>query len=211
MSSQINGLHEAFAAAEDEVAIAATAAMKEVGEGLCNDFRQDVIKAGLGRKLANTWRFQVYPSHGKSLDPAAVVWSKAPKILDAFDRNPNIVPVNGGKMLAIPTKNTPNKHARGGATPMTPVEVEALYNQDLILRPGRLGHYYAFVNVVAGKSGRGFRQATRGRLAQGRKPELVQMFVLVKSVRPGKRVDIQRRIDQWAARTPGLVAGHLGN
>jgi len=211
MSSQISGLAEAFAAAEAEVAATATAAMKDAGEGLCNALREDVVKAGLGRRLANTWRFQVYPSHGKSLDPAAVVWSKAPKLLDAFDRNPNIVPVNGAKMLAIPTKNTPNKHGRGGATPMTPVEVEALYNQDLILKPGRLGHYYAFVNAVAAKSGRGFRQATKGRLAQGRKADLVLMFVLIKSVRPGKRVDIQRRIDQWTARIPGLVAGHLGN
>lgn len=184
--------------------------MHEAGEGLCNDLRQDVINAGLGRKLANTWRVKVYPEGRKSLDPAALIWSKAPKILDAFDRNPNIVPVNGGKMLAIPTKNTPNKHGRGGATPMTPLEVEALYNQDLILKPGRNGHYYAFINAVAGRNGRGFKQATKGRLAQGRKPELVLMFVLVKSVRPGKRVDIQRRVDQWTARIPGLLAGHLG-
>ena len=211
MSSEIKGLSEAFAAAERDVASAATTAMHEIGEGLCEDLRQDVIKAGLGRKLANTWRFKVYPNGRISLDPASLIWSKAPKLLDAFDRNPNIVPVNGGQMLAIPTRNTPNKHRKGGAVPMTPVEVEALYNQDLILRPGRLGHYYAFVNVVAGRSGRGFRQATRGRVAQGRKADLVLMFVMVKSVRPGKRVDIQRRIDQWAARTPGLVSGHLGN
>ncbi|ESQ82391.1 hypothetical protein AEAC466_17360 [Asticcacaulis sp. AC466] len=202
MSAKLIGLADAFAGIESEIAADVTGGMRLATEGLKEDLRDQVRKAGLGTKLANTWRGQVYPAHQDSLDPAGVVWSKAPKLLDAFDRNPNIVPVNGAKMLAIPTKNVPRQSAR---RLMTPVEVEATFNQDLIITRGRNGHLYAYVNVVAAKNKRGFRAPTKGRLKQGREVKLVMMFVLVRSVRPGKRVDIDTSVNTWTARLPGLV------
>jgi hypothetical protein len=41
------------------------------------EHRQDVRRAGLGDRLANTWRTRVYPLRGVSWHPTVHVWSNA--------------------------------------------------------------------------------------------------------------------------------------
>ena len=148
--------------------------------------REDTRAGGLGEKVANAWQQATYPgAAGKSLHPAGFVYSKAPDIVRAFAADTIIVP-KIGIALAIPTADVP----RRGNKQMTPVDVEALYNQDLILRPGKSpGVTLAFVKVVRAKNGRGFRQATKGRLKQGRAAELILMFVFVRQVHLQKRLN----------------------
>jgi len=179
-----------------------TDAMRDLVTGFVGELRDDVEGAGLGRRLANTWRGKVFPGGGSSFTPAGFVWSKAAKIVGAFATGATILPTDGRRYLAIPTNNVPLK-ARGRR--MTPVEVEATFNQDLIVRMGRGGRKLAFVNVIAAKNKRGFRAATKGRLAQGRQVKLVLMFILVPAVRIPKRIDPDATFQRWAGRYDALV------
>ena len=159
----------------------------------------------MGRRLANTWRGQVFPKSGNSLEPAGYVSTKAGTIIGAFAEGATILPTDGRRYLAIPTNNVPLK-ARGRR--MTPLDVEVSFDQDLIIRKGRNGRKLAFVNVIQAKNKRGWRQGTRRRLAQGRAVKLVLMFTLVPFVRLPKKLDPDAAFLRWAARYDGLVQAH---
>ena len=81
---------------------AVTAAMREAGTGLKFAWRGQITGAGLGPRLANSIRSEVFPKAGASLNAAALVWSKAPVIVGAHDTGPLIRSKNG-LWLAIPT------------------------------------------------------------------------------------------------------------
>ena len=187
------------AAALDEAASGVTEAMREATVKLKTALRSQVEEAGMGRRLANTWRGQAYPKSGNSLEPAGYVWSKAPRIIDAFARGSTIRPVNGAKFLWIPTKNVPRK-ARGRK--MSPDEVDSYFNAEFEIVPSRKrGVYLALIPVISARSTRrpGYRQATKGRLAQGRKQKLVHMFTLVPSVKMPKRFELESAATEAAA------------
>ncbi|CAM5281661.1 DUF6441 family protein [Sphingobium scionense] len=188
-----------------------TAAMAEATDYLKELLRNDVLSAGMGQRLAKTWRSQVYPRNGHSLGPAGFVWSKAPQIVDAFSRGVTIRPVDGEGYLWIPTKNVPprrrsgsyasslGKRARG--TRMSPEEVELTFNSELIIQKGKRGSLLALIDVVGANNGRGFRQASAGRL-KGRKgmaPRAVKrvlMFVLVRQAKMPLRLNLQAAADR---------------
>ena len=99
---------------------AATAAVRQAGEGLKTAWRAQIIGAGLGTRLAKTIRSQTYPRSGQSLNAAVVVWSKAPVIVGAHDTGP-LIRSRNGFWLAIPTPAA-GKSLRGGR--ITPREWE---------------------------------------------------------------------------------------
>ena len=81
---------------------AVTAAVREAGTGLKLGWRGQITGAGLGARLANSIRSEVFPKAGASLNAAAVVWSKAPVIIGAHDAGP-LIRAKNGLWLAIPT------------------------------------------------------------------------------------------------------------
>ncbi len=50
---------------------AVTAGIKEAGDGLKGSLRKQVVAAGLGSRLARTWRSRTYPNKGH--DAASLV------------------------------------------------------------------------------------------------------------------------------------------
>jgi hypothetical protein len=142
------------------------------------EYRQDVRRAGLGDRLANTWRTRVYPLRGESWHPAVQVWSNAPMLAAAHADGGTIVP-KAGKFLAIPTENVRSK----GGRRRTPLDIESEFNQDLVIKPTRHPNVFlALVRAVRARSGRGLRRASARRRAQGRAEQLVPMFILVRQV-----------------------------
>jgi Family of unknown function (DUF6441) len=83
---------------------AGTQAMREATGDLKSNLREDVVAAGLGSRLARTWRGKTCPERGESLEAAAYVWSKAPKIVDAFDRGV-VIRTHRGRFLALSYKD----------------------------------------------------------------------------------------------------------
>ena len=84
--------------AEDAV----TAAMRQAADGLKADLRRQVTEAGMGQRLANTWRAELYPKGRKSIKPAGFVFTRAPTIIRAFDQGA-VIKSKHGFWLAIPT------------------------------------------------------------------------------------------------------------
>ena len=88
-------LRKAPAETEKDIERAVTSGMRDAADGLKQGLREDVVASGLGERLARTWRGKVFPEVGESADAAAYVWSKAPKLIDAFDRGVTIRPARG--------------------------------------------------------------------------------------------------------------------
>lgn len=178
---------------EGAIAAAATGAMRDTTPDAKQELREQVVGAGLGTRLANTWRGDVYPKSARSMHPAGFIHSNAPLIIDSFLRGAQIVPVSGGRYLAIPTDSVPkSRGSRGASRRMTPVEVEAVFDQNLIIRKGRDGHLLAFIDpsLANGRRIKRQRGAPRARL--------VLMFTLVPTVRLPKLLDLEGPAQRWA-------------
>jgi hypothetical protein len=209
-------LRDVLAPIKDAIAAGATGAMTEVQLGLKMELRQQVDAAGLGAKVANTWRGVTYPVGGRvSLSPAAFVFSKAPKIVDAFERAPTIRTVNGRKYLAIPTANVPRGGGRGHPR-MTPAEVETYFNQDLKFARAKSGRLIAYID--AGGSATGVRRLSgkqlgrlyRGKGAPARHIQVV-MFILTPTAKMPKRLAVDDAAAHWADQVPGILERRLGD
>ncbi|MFC4669683.1 DUF6441 family protein, partial [Seohaeicola nanhaiensis] len=69
---------------------AVTRVMQRAAKLLKDSWRQDVEGAGLGGRLAKTIRGDAFPRGGASLNAAALVYTKAPVIIDAHETGPLI-------------------------------------------------------------------------------------------------------------------------
>lgn len=201
---QTSDLARDLAGTEGAIARSVTAAMRQVTEGLKSDLRADVIDSGLGQRLANTWRGKTFPESGASIAAAAFVWSKAPSIVDAFDRGITIRSRHGF-WLAIPTPaagktglNPTGARKRitpGGWERRTGMRLRFVY---------RRGQPSLLVADEARMTKRGLAVKSRGKT--GRVTAVI--FSLVPQVTLRKRLDVAAAASRWAARVPALIARH---
>ena len=144
------------------------------------------------------------------------MFSKAPKIVDAFERAPTIRTVNGRKYLAIPTENVPRLGTRGHPR-MTPDEVETYFNQDLKFAHADSGRLIAYIDA-AGSARGGVRRLTgkqlgrlyRDKAAPGRHIQIV-MFILTPTAKMPKRLNVDDAAAHWADQTPSILGRRLGD
>lgn len=173
-------------------------------EGLRDDLKRQTA-AVLGTRVANAWRSRIYPNKGNTRGPAGFVWSKAPKIIQ-FNSAERVITPQSGQAFAIPVNPVIQRRGK----PMTIFEVETKFNQDLIPRRLADGKIGLFADLVRARNGRGFRQATSRRVGAGRKVELVLMFVLVRSIRARKLIDLDAIAQKWGVRTADLIGEAIG-
>lgn len=204
---QTGDFRKALSGSEAQIAKAVTAGMREATEGLKSDLRSDVSAAGLGPRLAKTWRGKTYPDGGESVEAAAFVWTKAPKIIDAFNRGVTIKSANGF-FLAIPTEYAGKGLGGGKITPgewerRTGLRLRFIY---------RRGAPSLLVAQMRGRTGKGaLDPATRFTKASTRTKKglaTVVIFTLVPQVKLRKRLDVKAAGDRWAEKVPGLVSSH---
>ena len=81
---------------------AVTAGIREATDGLKTELRRQITGAGLGTRLANTWRGEVYPKGQPSIGAAGYVWSKAPGLVRLYAEGA-VIRSKQGLFLAIPT------------------------------------------------------------------------------------------------------------
>jgi hypothetical protein len=177
---------------------AVTAAVREAGVDLKLGWRGQIAGAGLGTRLANSIRSEVFPKAGASLNAAAVVWSKAPVIVGAHDAGP-LIRARNGLWLAIPT---PAAGKALGGRRITPAGWER-----------RTGLRLRFVYRQRGPSllvADSVRLDTRGlaavsRSKTGRGQVTAPIFLLVPQVKLPKRLDLGRDVERAHEAVPGLV------
>ncbi|MCW1839443.1 DUF6441 family protein [Prosthecomicrobium hirschii] len=186
-------------------------ALQSVALALKADLREQVRSAGLGDRLGRTWRSETYPRRGGSLSGAALVWSKAPKLIRAHDTGPVIRSANGFWLaIPLPAAGKSGLTASGGRQRITPGAWERRTGLRLRFVYRRNGPSLLVVdNARLGRSGLAAANVSRRkgivstRLA-GR--QTVPVFLLVPQVRLRKRLDVESLGRAWAARVPGLIA-----
>ncbi len=188
---------------------AVTAGIKDAGRGLKSDLRKQVIGAGLGPRLARTWRDRTYPNKGHNA--AAMVWSKAPQIIRTFDEGA-VIKSKSGFWLAIPTKQAPKRGVGGKRINPSNFPEHRFGPLRFVYRRGRPS-LLVVDGVRINRSGRTGRRAKggaftkTGRMKQG--IATVVMFIMVPQVRLKKRLDVKREIKRWERQLPGLIQQHM--
>ena len=193
-------LADELKSAEDAV----TAGVRAATEGLKQDLRRQIVGAGLGQRLASTWRGEVYPRGQTSLRAAGFVFSKAPGIVRAY-ANGAVIRSRHGYFLAIPTPAA-GKYG-DGRKKITPGGWERRHGAKLrfVFRRGGPSLLVAEnQRARAGKRG-GFGKASESALRTGRGLATVPMFILVPQVTVRKRLDVAAAADKWIAELPRLV------
>lgn len=134
-----------IAAARGNVINALGLSMEELADGLVGQLHQDFLQSGLrnaARLKGAAWRRKLY-GVGKSLEPAAWVFSKIPLIIQGFE-NGQVIRARGSKGLLIPNPDVwpggrVRRGTRRGAT------LQSLWDQAearfgtlrIVKRPGR--------------------------------------------------------------------------
>ena len=162
---------------------AVAAGTRDAGRGLRTELRRQVTGAGLGQRLAHSWRDQHYPN--RKLDAAGLAYTKAPQIVRAFDEG-TLIRSRRGRFLAIPTENAPRKGTDGKRISPSTYPEHRFGPLRLVPRPN--GPSLLVVDglraSLSRKSGelRGFRRATDRARRSGQGLTTVVMFLLVPQV-----------------------------
>jgi hypothetical protein len=185
---------------------AVTAGIREATDGLKTELRRQITGAGLGTRLANTWRGKVYPKGQPSTGAAGHVWSKAPGIVRLYAEG-GIIRSKQGLFLAIPT---PAAGRFGdGRQKITPGAWERIHGRRLRF-VYRRGSPSLLVADHARLTARGRAVANTGRSKGNAFTRLagrttVPLFLLVPQVSVRKRLDVEGAAQKWIAALPGLV------
>ena len=201
---------------EGDIARAATQAMRETTVETRDRLREQTRSAGLSDRLLNTWTARAYPNGAKnSINPAGVVYSRAPDIMDAFTRGATIRPISGGKYLWLPTDNVPKAPRRTGVSrgassaKMTPEDCERRFRTEFVIKPGRNGRLLAYMDLQAGRR-RPARADARKRLSGGSGARLTLMFVLTRSVTMPRLIDLDATANNWMSRYEAALRRGFG-
>lgn len=183
---------------------AVTAGVKQATDGLKLAMRRQVTSAGLGQRLANTWRGKVYPQGQVSLKAAGLVYTNAPEIMTGLE-TATVIRGKDGLWLAIPTPNAPKRGVGGKRINPTNFPEQSLGRLRFVYRPS--GVSLLVVDNVR-TTARGIRFASDKQKASGRGLSTAVMFWLVRQVRTKKRIDLKREAEIWQNRLPVLIASH---
>lgn len=188
---------------------AVTAGIREATAGLKTDLRGQITGAGLGTRLANTWRGEFYPRSGQSIGAAGYVWSKAPGLVRLYAEG-GIIRSKQGLFLAIPTPAA--RRFGDGRRKITPGAWERIHGMRLrfVYRRGNPSLLVAD-NARLTKRGRaaaniGRRQGAAFTRLSGR--TTVPVFILVPQVTVRKRLDVAGAGEKWIRMVPQLVLRH---
>lgn len=185
---------------------AVSGAMRGVAAEVKADWRGQVQRAGLGRRLSNAIRGEAYPKGDVSMGAAALIWTKAPKIIGAFEKGA-VIRSASGFWLAIPT-DAAGKGRYGRR--MTPGDWEKRHGMRLrfVYRRGRTA---LLVADDARLTKRGQARQKRGRRRKDgilTGAQTVVVFVLVPQARLAKRLDLLQSAERIGSELPArIVAG----
>jgi hypothetical protein len=183
--------------------IAVTKAISSAGLALKAGWRAQVRAAGLGIRLSNTIRERLFPKGEPSMNAASLVWTRAPKIVDAFDRGA-LIRSKDGFWLAIPTGAAGRAPLGKRITPLawerrTGLRLRFVYRPR---GPSLLVADDARIDKGGIARSKGGRRRKDGILTGA---ATVPIFLLVPQVKLRKRLDIERLARATGARIPALI------
>ena len=177
--------------------------------------RRDAQAAGLGRRLAFTFRGDVYPARGRSYTPSGLLYSKAPHIAAGHADGATLRP-RFARFLAIPIDGTPADGIRrkNGET-----HIEAFwrrYGNDSLrfVRRGN-GQYQLVARLranVAGTNVSKIRTTTRKdgtRYTRLARIVDVPVFTLTRRAKLDRRLNSRKILATASRRHPARLAFHV--
>lgn len=183
---------------------AVTTAVATSGVGVQQDWRAQVQAAGLGGRLSNSVRLQVFPPHKMSMNAAALVWAKAPHILEAFERGA-VIRAKSGQWLAIALPASGIK--RGNRKAETPAEWQFRTGRKLRFVPTGPGRALLVADDVrmnkAGLAVRSRRKVRRDGIKTGQVS--APIFVLIRQAKMPKRLNLFAGVNAAANRFAGQI------
>ena len=183
---------------------------REAGRGLRTELRRQVASAGLGQRLANSWRDKHYPN--QKLDAASLVYTKAPQIIRAFDEGA-VIRSRRGRFLAIPTENAPRKGTDGRRISPSTFPEHRFGPLRFVPRQAdrRSWWWTACEPHSAARPGSCEASGAQpiGPEQRGEGLTTVVMFLLVPQVKLSKRLDVARAAERWSAQLPALIEQQL--
>lgn len=177
---------------------AVTGAIRDAGARIKAGWREQVASR-LSARLGNAVRSKNFPPQGFSIGAAAMVYTRAPKVIDAFDRGVTIR-ARDGYWLAIPTKAA--GRARGGKK-ITPAEWQR--RNGIKLRPvqSRRGEWLLVADGARYSTSAKTQGVAKVSRSKRGKAQSIVIFTLVPQVRLPKRLSLQATVD---SATSGLVS-----
>jgi hypothetical protein len=188
---------------------AVTGAVGIATRGMVQELRHEIGQAGLGGKLPNAVRGEVYPQGGKtSLRAAGFIYPRgkgAADILESFSQG---VTIRGkdGLWLAIPTKEAGTQALGKRITPGLWEQATGL-RLKFVYRPGRVSFLVATQQYNRGSASR-FKAGRKSRNLSsvgGSRGVSAIIFILVRQVTLAKRLDPDAIAQRWADRAPDLI------
>ncbi|MEK6747500.1 MAG: DUF6441 family protein [Pseudomonadota bacterium] len=197
-------LHKFMEQQKAAVEAAVTAGIAKITTSIKDDLRVQVVNAGLGQKLAKSWQAKFYPKGQKSISAAGWVFSKAPKLIRAFNEGA-LIKSKDGFFLAIPTEAAPKRGVGGKRINPSNFPEHSLGRLRFVYRPGKISLLVVdSLRASTGKRG-GFRKASESALKSGRGLTTVVMFLLVPQVKLKKRLDYQSVVNLWGGQLPQTI------
>lgn len=185
---------------------AVRAGMNAAAQGLKAEWRRQVEAAGLGSRLARTIRAETFPRKPSS-NAASLVWTRAPVLIDAFDRGA-MIRSEDGFFLAIPTEAAGQRGlgrkrvTPGGWEQRTGIRLRFVYRRGA---PSLLVADNARMNT-RGRAVLNRRKVRRDGIQTG--SMTVPIFIMLPQVQLKKRLDLAPAAERWAARIPGLIVSN---
>ena len=195
-----------FKAAEKAV----TLGVREATQGLKMSMRRQTTSRGLGPRMANTWRGEVYPKGQNSIRAASLVYTKAKKIMAGFE-DAAIIRSHKGWWLAIPTPHAPKRGVNGKRiSPSNFPEqrygkLRFVYrrNGPSLLVADKLKASYRKTGAL-----RGFHRASDKAIKTGQGLTTVLMFWLMPQVKLPKLITFEIEAKRWVHKLPQLILKH---
>lgn len=182
---------------------AVTQGVREATDGLKLAMRRQVMASGLGPRMANTWRGDIYPKGQSSIRAAGLVYTRASKMMAGFEEA-KAIRSKDGFWLAIPTPNAPKRGVGGGRISPSNFPEQRFGPLRFIYRrngPSLLvaENLRPSVSRATGEV-RGFRKAKTNRGLSS-----VVMFWLVPQVKMPKLIRFAEESAKWHDKLPGLI------
>lgn len=192
-------MQEEFQTAERAV----TLGVREATDGLKLAMRRQVTASGLGPRMANTWRGDIYPKGQSSIRAAGLVYTRASKVMVGFEEA-KVVRSKDGFWLAIPTPSAPKRGVGGQRISPSNFPEQRFGSLRFIYRrngPSLLvaENLRPSISRATGEV-RGFRKTKTSRGLSS-----VVMFWLVPQVKMPKLIRFAEESARWHDKLPGLI------
>lgn len=182
---------------------AVQSAIAQATNGLKLELRQQVINAGLGKRLSNTWRSAVNPNGKNSINASGAVWSTAREIIDSNTKGSTIRGKNG-KWIVIPLEAAGKiKHGKNMLK-----DWQAKYGRlRFIYGKNGKNSYLVAENMRARKGKRGgFTKASDKAISKGT-VATVPIFLVIPQAKMKKRLNPQSAFEKWNSKLSNYLGG----